>query len=420
MFNFKGVFLMKKIILLESSLQSKEKSLYSLTKAQIVLLLNKYGLNVDIKIISIGNKNKVHKIIYKDDIVLIKEYGIPKRELIHSYIYSKLGSFGNSKNTLLKEIESADYIWDMSNGEGFNDGNGVKSYILSMLNKKLVLNKNKPLILMPQSIGPFDSKIREKYARKVIESAREVFVLDGYSKDYIEQDLRCIRRVNVLPDLSYYYEEKQRELVHENNKKNRITVGINISSKLDKELITYKSMIMDIIDELLKDSRIDILLIPYEEVYSEESHEDYRFCNSIAYGNNNERVESIGRYYEEEALRRIIHKCDFLIGSSPIACIDAISMLVPTYIISGNLSFIDNLKRRNLEDCIGNLQKSNKKEIIDRIIIQFNNREEIRRRLYDVNYIARKKIEGIIECVDAEYKARCCTLENDSVPSNIL
>ena len=78
---------MKKIILLESSLQSKEKSLYSLTKAQIVLLLNKYGLNVDIKIISIGNKNKVHKIIYKDDIVLIKEYGIPKRELIHSYIY---------------------------------------------------------------------------------------------------------------------------------------------------------------------------------------------------------------------------------------------------------------------------------------------------------------------------------------------
>lgn len=411
---------MKKIILLESSLRSKEKSLYSLTKAQIVLLLNKYGLDIDIKIISIGNRNKVHKIIYKDDIVLIKEYGITKRELVHAYIYSRFGILIKKKNALIKEIESADYIWDISNGEGFDDGDGLNKYIISMLNKKFVLNMHKPLVLMPQSIGPFDSTIRERHARKVIERAREIFVLDGYSKDYIEQDLGCNRRVNVLPDLSYYYEEKQRELEEGNNKHSRITVGINISSRLDKELITYKSMIMDIIDELLKDERVDVLLIPYEENCGEDSHEDYRFSNSIAYGNRNDRIESIGRYYEEEALRRIIRKCDFFIGSSPIACIDAISMLVPTYIISGNLAFIDAMKRRELEDCIGNLQKNNKKYIIDRIIIQFNNRGELKKRLYNVNYIARKQIEGIVECVDAEYRSRCCKLENDSVASNIL
>ena len=132
---------------------------------------------------------------------------------------------GNSD--FLKEVERCDLVLDIGEGDSFADIYGVKRYLFLLASKMGVLAKRKPLVLSPQTIGPFDKPLLRWAASAVMRRAKCVFARDELSSAYLE---KCGVRGNVkeVIDVAFRLPFTKPERVPGGKTK----IGINVSGLL--------------------------------------------------------------------------------------------------------------------------------------------------------------------------------------------
>lgn len=382
---------MKSFVLLGASLNPEDKALYSMTKAQIMLIFNKYGLKSQIKIISIGGQSRVHRLFYRDELVLLKEYGVSKKSVVQGYIKSKLFS---KRHVIIEKILEADYVWDISSGQEFSDNLGVKEFIVQALVKLIIIKQKKPYILLPQVIGPFKSFWRKGIARKILNNASYVYVRDTISKDTLLFDLKIRSEVRQSIDISFYADEKLEYVsksIDDRLDKN-LKIGINISSRVNNVNIIYSAIMQEIIEKLNEKVKIDIILFPYEV-------EDYNLSKDIElkikkkYSLN---IKTVSGAYSGQELKEQIRECDVFIGSSFYTCIDAVTACIPTVFVAANTDISDGWRRVGMDNYLCDLTKVSKKEIIEKVEQICTSIEEVNRELKIIIPKLRKEIEGIV------------------------
>ena len=94
-----------------------------------------------------------------------------------------------------------DLFFDATFGDAFSDIYGVGWNIKTDLIKQLVLKSGTPLILMPQTYGPFSHKYMEKWAVQIINRARLVYTRDDLSAQFIKS--HCTADVTLTTDLAF-------------------------------------------------------------------------------------------------------------------------------------------------------------------------------------------------------------------------
>jgi polysaccharide pyruvyl transferase WcaK-like protein len=86
-----------------------------------------------------------------------------------------------------EQAARCDLVLDIGEGDSFATIYGFKRFFFYWLSKNRVLNAGVPLVLSPQTIGPFDSALARAMARQVMKRCAKVFARDQLSRDYLAE-----------------------------------------------------------------------------------------------------------------------------------------------------------------------------------------------------------------------------------------
>lgn len=166
----------------------------------------------------------------------------------------------------LSELKKCDVIFDVTWGDGFSDIYYKQYAARVILEKKWCILSGRPLILLPQTYGPFQDKRLEKSAMNVIRKSARVYSRDQLSADYIRE--KCGREAEVYTDMALCLPFQRWP-----EPSQKIRVGINVSGLLwnggfhgDNQFgltLDYPRYIKTLIEMLHQDDRLEIHLIPH-------------------------------------------------------------------------------------------------------------------------------------------------------------
>lgn len=176
----------------------------------------------------------------------------------------------SSWHKVKKQLKTCDMIFDITHGDSFSDIYGKKWFIQTMLLKQIAIWSKKPLILLPQTYGPFVNKFSKKWASYIISNSYKVYSRDELSTNYIKSIVKpkYHNKISTYTDLAFalpYRKEKK-----ENNDK--IKIGLNISGLLWnncvnngklKLKVNYCKYCFDLINKLNSIKQYEIHLIPH-------------------------------------------------------------------------------------------------------------------------------------------------------------
>lgn len=222
-------------------------------------------------------------------------------------------------------LKQCDIAFDVTRGDGFSDLYGTHVFN-TFAYYKLYIEKCKiPLVLAPQTYGPFLKNRNKKIATKILKNVDYIFARDKISADEVKSlsGKDAIITTDVAFQLPYSFKNK----IHE-----RIKVGLNISGLLASttkdeynQNLSFNQKYVELIRKLLgyltDIDQYDIYLIPHVANDVEainEFHREFPLTYQIKYIDN--PVE----------IKNIIADMDIFIGSRMHATIAALSSGVAT------------------------------------------------------------------------------------------
>lgn len=241
-----------------------------------------------------------------------------------------------------KKLQNCNIVFDFTEGDSFSDIYGIKRIFLSNSLKQLILIKNIPLVLGPQTYGPFRNAGIKLWSKYIIKKSTEVFCRDDYSGQYIYQitGRKIIESMDIAFDLPY----KKVNLIHDK----KVKVGVNPSALLWSGGYTgnnqfslktdYKEYCISILEYLCSKSNFEVHLIPHVIVEEFESREnDVRICKIL----NDKFINTIvaPSFQTPMEAKSYISGMDILIGARMHATIAAFSSGVATIPFSYSRKF---------------------------------------------------------------------------------
>jgi polysaccharide pyruvyl transferase WcaK-like protein len=100
-----------------------------------------------------------------------------------------LARVGGLYSPTARVIARSRAILDVSGGDSFTDLYGPKRFRTMVLSKRLALDNGKPLILLPQTLGPFQDANARAEAVEILSAARAVWVRDKGSFRFLQDML---------------------------------------------------------------------------------------------------------------------------------------------------------------------------------------------------------------------------------------
>lgn len=233
-----------------------------------------------------------------------------------------------------KAFNECDLFIDLTGGDSFTDIYGQYTFDSETKVKLLVKKLGKPLVLGPQTYGPFENKKNVKKAISAIEKANIVLSRDQKSIDYISSYTN--KEIAVTTDLAFMLPFKRNNVVP----LGKVRVGINVSGLLIKDKTErtslesvfktdYEQYITRLIDWLLENETYEIYAIPHV------GRDGNDWLKGI-YGN---RINYLGEYKDPISAKNDISDMDIFIGSRMHATVGAFSSGVCTIPVAYSRKF---------------------------------------------------------------------------------
>lgn len=168
----------------------------------------------------------------------------------------------------VKMIRKCNFCIDLTAGDSFTDIYGDERFLSTSRVKRFIERSGIPLILGPQTYGPFLREKNQRIAKELIENATCVIARDPLSANYVHSFSAC--SVTTTTDLAFSL-----PFIHTTqNSGDKIKIGINISSllvsaKTENTVVNFKlrtdydRFIDEILAYLDASGRYEIYLIPH-------------------------------------------------------------------------------------------------------------------------------------------------------------
>ena len=267
------------------------------------------------------------------------------------------GRLGGLGNPVIKAIREAHAVLDVTGGDSFTDLYGPRRFRWVTLDKLITLEQGRPLILLPQTIGPFHSARARRIARRILRSAMMVWVRDATSftvlrdllgSDFDDDRHRCgvdlafgletRQPAQPLPEpiASWFADDGRRPIVGCNvsglifNNAAAAKVRFGLRAEYDRAVILF-------LQRILNQTDANVLLVPH--VITERGHHEHDpdACASVAEAlpqADGQRVAIVGGGYDPCEMKWIIGRTDWFCGTRMHAGIAALSSGVPTAAIA--------------------------------------------------------------------------------------
>lgn len=168
-------------------------------------------------------------------------------------------------SSLRREMKDAVVALDITHGDSFSDIYGKSWFANTTAVKTFIAYSKLPLILMPQTYGPFEAGWAKVWAREVIRHSDKVFTRDNLSLDYLKS-LGVNNAENTI-DLAFMlpYKKEKRE-------SSKIRFGFNVSGLLWDDCeksnrfglkVNYIQYCREVLLKLSENEQIEIHLVPH-------------------------------------------------------------------------------------------------------------------------------------------------------------
>lgn len=315
----------------------------------------------------------------------------------------------------LKALYEADFVGDIHGGDSFSDIYGFRRFLLGALPDLIVLMMKKPLILLPQTYGPYRNRTTKCIARYILKNARTILARDKEGLVTINNLLGEDTGPETIfcPDVAFTLESVIPSEITTSppiaHKASAPLIGINVNGLLFNGGYTrsnmfglrfeYRSFVFSLITELLKETHADILLIPHTFGPPGNINNDldasYAIISSLR--KYNRRVTLVTEEYDQSSIKGIIKSCDFFIGSRMHSCIAALSQAIPTVGIAYSLKFKGVFESIGAGHTVLDARHLDEKTILRHILTHYNDRNkstsntqnrmlEVQKQVFDTFY----------------------------------
>jgi polysaccharide pyruvyl transferase WcaK-like protein len=308
-------------------------------------------------------------------------------------------------NRWLSAIRQSDCALAISGGDSFSDIYGMARLLYVSLPQLLVVAMGKPLTLLPQTIGPFKSRLARALACFIMRRARVVYSRDKEGVHHARELLDLgpdDPKVRFCYDLGFLLEPHpfNAAVLAAAQVRQRPLVGLNVSGLLMIGGYTrsnafalkadYADLTRRCIDMLIRRKQADVILVPH--VLGKDAESDSSACEAL-HAELAERypgrLHALSGVYNQNEVKHVIGQCDFFIGARMHACIAAVSQAVPAAAIAYSRKFVGVFDSVGAAELVTDPRNNNTEEILNRIEALFDDREPAHSRLKKSMHVVR-------------------------------
>jgi colanic acid/amylovoran biosynthesis protein len=241
-----------------------------------------------------------------------------------------------------RTLGQLDAIIDIGGGDSFAGIYGAKRFGFLWLTKMFAVLRGKPLLLAPQTIGPFDHQPWRWLAGLAMNRAKAVVARDPMSYAAITEiapNARRIEAIDVAFVLPFARPEQKRDGI--------IRVGINVSGLLFHGGyegnngfgldVDYAALMTRFMDALLQRRDVEIQLITHVVSTEQSVDDDAHVADLLAA--RDRRIVRVPDFGSPSAAKSHIAGLDLLVAGRMHACIAAFSSGVPVVPVAYSRKF---------------------------------------------------------------------------------
>lgn len=241
-----------------------------------------------------------------------------------------------------KIIKQLDFVAAINGGDGFSDIYNTETFKMRLTESLYAIKGNIPIIILPQTLGPFKKEGNYKLAKKILQKAEAVYVRDDR---FINELEKMGVRYEITNDLSYYMKPEPWDIeVDKNN-----AIGINVSGlaysntfrTLSGQFDCYPDLIQKLVEHFQQLGKT-IYLIPHSYRYGrpEESNDDIVACHSVYEKlEDKSNVVFVDKDLISPQVKYLISQMSFFIGTRMHANFAAIFTHVPLFGLAYSYKF---------------------------------------------------------------------------------
>lgn len=368
------------ICLLFHSARSDNLGVAALTVSQITMLRDlAKRMGIEIKITLLDWKDPRPPCIEGPDITHVLMSG---RDLI-------------DPRRALAQMRAADVIIDIGAGDSFSDIYGTRRFRRMIWLKNLARVSRTPVVLAPQTFGPFSSRASKFWAARTVRAARVVATRD-------ETSAAVLRQIGV-PGPSCLASDIALKLPSANAPElGGVNIGINVSGLLwnggyDQQnqfglSIDYQAAMREIILRLkAQPMSPTVWLVPHVISERHKIEDDLRVAQALAWEIGDVRVAPA--FVTPQAAKGFISGMDYFAGARMHACLAAFSTEVPVVPIAYSGKFarlFGALGYNHSADCRTLRQEA----VISQVVEGFAQRTVLRENLKTSRALGLRKLES--------------------------
>jgi colanic acid/amylovoran biosynthesis protein len=333
----------------------------------------------------------------------------------------RLGGFGNAG---ARAVLDADAILDVSGGDSFTDLYGTKRFRAVTLSKQIALENDVPLILLPQTYGPFASAHHKNVAESIVRRATMAWARDHRSFEILQElagdDFDPARHREGV-DVAFALEAKAPALPLPDpldrwlEDRACAMVGINISGLLYNDptraarqyglRADYRQVIHHLIERLLRQYECRIVLIPHVVLPDGHLESDITACEDVfkhCRSLSDRRLVVAPAFGDPREAKWLISRCDWFCGTRMHSAIAALSSAVPTAAIAYSDKVQGVFESCGQGNVVLDPRTSTVNEIVERALESFQVRSQVQNPLAaHLSSVLRQSVAAMDEIVNA-------------------
>lgn len=274
---------------------------------------------------------------------------------------------------LSRVLKNTSLIAAINGGDGFTDIYGRKKFQNCIIDCKYAVIKNIPLVILPQTLGPFKETNNYKWAKRILRHAQNVFVRDDR---FVGELQKMGVDYEITKDLSAYMKPEKFDIDIKEN-----AVGINISGlaysnkyrDLSGKFDSYPALIDDLIKHF-QEKGCPVYLIPHSYNYDKPDYADDDLeVTQLVYDKleNKSNIYFVKQNLISPQIKYVISKMTFFIGTRMHANFAAIYTKVPVFGLAYSYKFAGAFKANGLSEDqtyrIDNLPSTDIKKVVAKV-----------------------------------------------------
>lgn len=294
-------------------------------------------------------------------------------------------------------LTEGDVFIDVSGGDSFTDLYGAERFRAVNFGKRLAARLGVPLLLAPQTYGPFRHRSIHTEAMSHARYARQAWARDRHSYETLRRSMptgvgsnNLHLGVDMAFGLAQVPIDDRTDISNVLHRSSSPIVGFNISGLLFNDphkaaqfglRADYAAVITGAISGLLN-MGAHVLLIPHVIVRPEKPESDIaagrKIYTELRRPQNLEAIEGIT---DPRKMKWLISRCDWFCGTRMHSTIAALSSGVPTAGLAYSDKMLGVFETCGSGDSVIDLRRDDTASIVARILASYQNRQALHRTL---------------------------------------